>query len=977
MNSRHGVLFLLVVLFEGAVQADEPVANGEEALLSGTRQLIFEGKRAGEGYFSADGKRMVFQSERQDDNPFYQIYLMDLDTGDVDRISPGLGKTTCSWIHPRERKVLFASTHDDSEAEKKQEDELAFRASGQTRRYAWDYDENFELYEAGFDGGGIRRLTDARGYDAEGSWSPDGSLIAFASNRAAYSETLAPGDKETFERDPSFLMDIYLMNADGSKLRRLTDVKGYDGGPFFSPDGKRICWRRFSEDGARAEVFVMNIDGTDQRPITKLGAMSWAPYFHPSGDYLIFTTNLHGFANFELYLVDAAGEHEPVRVTYTDGFDGLPVFTPDGKGLAWTSNRTPNKTSQIFTAAWNDEAARTALGLASEAAPETLTLENPPDISANVPAVSAADIKRHIEYLASDYMEGRGTGTLGERRSTTYLSEVLESLGLRPAGDNGTYLQAFTFTAGVSLGQSNRLTVHGPDGEKTLEVDADWRPLAYTKTGPIDKSDVVFGGYGIVAPKSEEFEEYDSYVHLDVENKWVLMFRYMPENIMPEIRQHLSTHSSLRYKAMTARDLGAHGVIFVSGPNSKVANQLIELTFDASLGATSIGALCVTDAVVESWLEGSGKTLKSLQDELDGGEASMGFAIEGVSIEATIDIQQEERTGHNVLARLDAGDAAGKEAVVIGAHADHLGKGRTNTSLARDDEKEAIHYGADDNASGVAGVLEIAQYLVDAKASGSLEMKRDAIFALWSGEELGLLGSAHFAKTYGDKPEDQPLTPDIAVYLNMDMIGRLREKAVLQGTGSSSIWAREIEQRNVPVGLSVSLQDESYLPTDATSFYLREVPFLNAFTGAHEDYHSPRDTADKINYEGAEQIARFMALVARSLLTRDGAPDYLEAKRPENMEVRANLRAYLGTIPDYAESNVAGVKVSGVTKGAPSEKAGLKQGDIIVELAGKKIENIYDYTFAIEALKIGEEVTMTIVRGGEGMELKVTPGSRE
>ncbi len=977
MNARHGVLFLVWALFGAAIHADEANAGGEESLLTGTRQLIFEGKRAGEGYFSPDGKRMTFQSERQDDNPFYQIYLMDLETGDVNRVSTGLGKTTCSWIHPRDKKVLFASTHEDPEAKKKQEDELAFRASGQTRRYAWDYEEHYELYEAGFDGKNIQRLTNARGYDAEGSWSPDGSSIAFASNRAAYAEALSASDKETFERDPSFMMDIYLMNADGTNVRRLTDVKGYDGGPFFSPDGTKICWRRFSEDGVRAEVFVMNVDGTDQHPLTKLGAMSWAPYFHPSGDYLIFTTNIHGFANFELYLVDAAGKHDPVRVTHTDGFDGLPVFTPDGKGLAWTSNRTPNKTSQIFAAAWNDAAARGLLGLGLAGSTESITLENPPDISANLPAVSAADIKRHIEYLASDYMEGRGTGTLGERRSTTYLSEVMKSLGLHPAGDNGTYLQAFTFTAGVSLGQSNRLTIHAPAGEKSLAVDTDWRPLAYTKTGPIEKSGVVFGGYGIVAPKKDGFEEYDSYVHLDVENKWVVMFRYMPENITPEMRQHLATHSSLRYKAMTARDLGARGVIFVSGPNSKVSNQLIDLTFDASLGATSIGAICVTDAVAESWLAGTGNTLKSLQDELDGGQPSMGFAIAGVSIEAAIDIQQEERTGHNVLARLYAGDAIGNEAVVVGAHADHLGKGRTNTSLARDDENEAIHYGADDNASGVAGVLEIAQYLADAKASGSLAMKRDAIFALWSGEELGLLGANHFTKTYGDKPADQPLTPELAVYLNMDMIGRLRDNVVLQGIGSSSIWAREVEQRNAPVGLAVSLQDESYLPTDATSFYLRQVPFLNAFTGAHEDYHSPRDTADKINYPGTEQIARFMALVARSLLTRDDAPDYLEAKRPENMEVRANLRAYLGTIPDYAASDVAGVKVSGVTKGAPSETAGLKQGDIIVELAGKKIENIYDYTFAIEALKIGEEIKMVIMRVGERMELKVTPGSRE
>ena len=314
------------------------------------RQLTFEGRRAGESYFSADGRQMIFQSEREPGNPFFQIYLMNLESGDTQRISPGTGKTTCAWIHPQGDRVLFASTQEDPDAKLEQQQELEQRASGKERRYAWDYDLFYDIYEYDLAGRTYRPLTREKGYDAEGSWSPDGSLIAFASNRSAYEQQLTAEQQKAFELDPAWANEIYLMNADGSNVRRLTTTPGYDGGPFFSPDGKRICWRRFAENGATAEVMTMNIDGSDQRQLTKLGAMSWAPYFHPSGRYLIFTTNRHGFANFELYLVDAEAQHEPVRVTHTPGFDGLPVFSPDGSQLAWTAGRTVSGQSQIFMA---------------------------------------------------------------------------------------------------------------------------------------------------------------------------------------------------------------------------------------------------------------------------------------------------------------------------------------------------------------------------------------------------------------------------------------------------------------------------------------------------------------------------------------------------------------------------------------------------------------------------------------------------
>ena len=312
-------------------------AENEEVLLSGTRQLTFEGRRAGEGYFSSDGSKMVFQSEREEGNPFYQIYLMDLELGDIERGSPGMGKTTCAWIHPDGKRVLFASTHKDAQSEALQKAEFEERESGKARKYSWDYDEHYELYAFDSESGEYTNLTNTKGYDAEGAYSPDGSMIVFASHRQAYDGSMSEEDQKYFKLDKKFAMEIYVADADGSNVKRLTEVDGYDGGPFFSADGKKICWRRFDRKGLTAEIFTMNIDGTEQTQLTRIGAMSWAPYFHPSGEYLIFATNKHGFDNFELYLVDAAGEKDSVRVTGTQGIDGLPVVSPDGKQLSWTS----------------------------------------------------------------------------------------------------------------------------------------------------------------------------------------------------------------------------------------------------------------------------------------------------------------------------------------------------------------------------------------------------------------------------------------------------------------------------------------------------------------------------------------------------------------------------------------------------------------------------------------------------------------
>lgn len=932
-----------------------PETERSAELLGEASQLTLVGKRAGEGYFSADGKRLIFQSERRDDNPFYQIYVMDLTTGETRLLSPGSGKTTCSWLHPDGERFLFASTHDDPEAQQKQKDELEFRASGKTRRYSWDYDPTYEIYGGTLSGAAdaskMKNLTQTRGYDAEGSYSPDGTLIAFASNRRAYEEELSEEEAKRLEIDPSYFIDLYVMNADGSKVRRITDTPGYDGGPFFSPDGTRITWRRFNPKGTQAEIWTAEIDGSDAKQLTQLGAMSWAPFYHPSGDYLIFTTNKHGYGNFELYLVDARGAHAPVRVTEVEGFDGLPVFTPSGDELYWTSNRAGDK-GQIFRAAWNDAEARRRLGLpVNTAATERPAEPVPPSL------------ERDVAALVKPELEGRLTGTEGEEKAARWLAGRFRELGLE--APEGGYVQEFDFVAGVELGGDSALRVND---EKVIPKKG-FIPLAFSARGEFEPAPVVFAGYGIVAPQIDDQAAYDSYGDLDVEGKWVMMFRYKPADLDEARARHLDRFSMLRLKATAARDRGAKGILIVTGPRPKVERQLVPLSSDATQAGSGLAALSLHDSVAQTILDGAGRSLAELQDELDSGDDVAAFEIPGCSVSAAVDLRDRDAKGRNVIGRLPGTDES-LEPLLIGAHYDGQGRGQTGNSLAGTEEEGQIHPGADDNASGVATLLEIARQL-----SAGERPKRTVIFAGWSGEELGLLGSAKWAEERLGSPGKSERR--LIAALNLDMVGRLRELLVLNGTGSSPVWLPWLEELNARYRLPLRVRASSYLPTDATSFYVRGVPILSAFTGAHGEYHTPRDRASLLSFEGMARTADLFAALSARLANAEALPEYVESEAPEDRGGRRRFRVYLGTIPDYTQEGENGVKLTGVKPGAPAEAAGLTSGDVIVELAGKPIETIYDYVYALEVLKPGEETTVTVIRDGEKRTLKIVPGSRD
>ena len=832
---------LFAVFLTDKVQAQHAPSDGtdtspadESQFLSNIRQLTYDGKRAGEGYFSEDGNTLIFQSERELDNPFYQIYLLDLLTGDTHRVSSGVGKTTCAFFRPGTDEVLYASTHHDAFAKAKQEEELKFRASGKERRYSWDYDEKMDIFSANRDGSNLKQLTNAPGYDAEASYSPDGKRIVFCSLRNAYPKSqLSAKDLKQLEIDPAYFGEIYIMNADGSDQTQLTDSPGYDGGPFFTPDGQHIVWRHFTPDGSEADIYTMRIDGSNVRRLTDFDSMSWAPYFHPSGAYVIFASNKLGFSNFELYLVDGRGRHEPVRVTTTDGFDGLPVFSPDGSRLCWTSNRNSQEVSQLYLADWNHEAALKAV----TSAPRS---HNSPGHAVQTVAASESakktSIRQHIEFLADDVLEGRMTGSEGAKRAAAHIATHFEELGLKPVGDAGSYFQEFEFTAGRQIiSEENRFSitrqVHGTEQELEFSVEQDFQPLSFSRNGIVE-GEVVFVGYGLTVP-GELGEGYDAYAGLDVQDKIVVALRYVPESVEPERRQQLNRYAGLRYKAMQARERGAKAFLVVAGPNSPNAGQLIPLDFDSSLADSGIVAASISDTVVNALFVPSGKDLKEVQSGLDVENPHFvgQFSLPDVKINIVVSVEKVKKTDQNVIAMLPPSHLTDDpKYIVVGAHYDHIGYGEIG-SLARKGEEGQIHNGADDNASGTAVVLELAATLREASQEHPETFNRGVIFALWSGEELGLIGSTHFV--------NHPVVPleNVVAYVNFDMVGRLRDnKLILQGVGSSSVWTKLIEKRNVPIGFNLTLQTDPYLPTDVTAFYPKEVPVLSFFTGGHEDY---------------------------------------------------------------------------------------------------------------------------------------------
>jgi hypothetical protein len=568
--------------------------------------------------------------------------------------------------------------------------------------------------------------------------------------------------------------------------------------------------------------------------------------------------------------------------------------------------------------------------------------------------------------LASEKLEGRLAGSTGERLAAEYLASELKRLGARPLPGLTDFFHSFEFTAGTKDAGSTLTVQRSGSTPQAFLSTEHVQAMSFSDNAEVS-GPVVFAGYGLVVPDSQNFG-YDSFVGLDVKDKIVVVLRYFPEDADQKTRAILARYSDPRYKARAARQRGARGLIVVTGPRSPNAGATIPMSFDTALAGSGIVAASISGDAAKAMFSG-GKDLEAVQKELDSGNPHVsGFAIPDVTVTLKAAVQRETQRARNVVAYLPAsGPVTGVERpwIAIGAHYDHLGRGTHGNSLASKEETGRIHHGADDNASGTAAVLAIAETL------SKQPRRRHVLIGFWSAEEIGLIGSGAFV--------NKPPVPvaDLAAYLNFDMVGRMIDnRLTVQATGTSAAWPRLIEQANVAAGFDLVLQPDPYQPTDVASFNGAGVPALSFFTSTHTDYHRPSDTADKINYEDLDRVADFAATIVKRLGDTPEAPQFTKVGQATETGGRAGLRVFTGTIPDYA-TDVKGLLLGGVIGGGPAEKAGLQKGDVIVEIAGQSIANIYDYTFALELLKVGESVKIVFMRGTERRETSMIPAARK
>ena len=572
----------------------------------------------------------------------------------------------------------------------------------------------------------------------------------------------------------------------------------------------------------------------------------------------------------------------------------------------------------------------------------------------NNPEITSAEIQDHINYLASDELEGRMTGTPELYKAAEFLKNEFESYGLKPLF-NGSYFQEFPFMEKLELGDKNEfvtefVNVNSPGGRYS-KLEQEFIPLSFTDNQSIECK-VVFAGYGISARELE----YDDYAGIDVKDKIVVVFRNHPDMKSPHSK--FEQYSSLRYKTTNARDKGAKGIIFVN-TSDKTEDPLIELRYDNAAKITGISAVQVKRSALGFI------SLSDLQNQIDSTLKPKSFIVEEnqLTIGLSTEVNEVKGTSVNVGAYLDAGNEKFKdEYLVLGAHFDHLGWGGQNSLYMGE---PSIHNGADDNASGTSGLLELAEKFASIKN----QLDRKIVFVAFSGEELGLLGSSYVVNNF-----PIPIENDITM-INMDMIGRLNDKndLIVYGTGTSSKWKNILDDKN-EYDLNLTFNDEGFGPSDHSSFYGKKVPVLFFFTGTHSDYHKPSDDADKINAAGQEKVLKYVYDVALTIVNSETRPDYISVERKDTGQM-TGTKVYVGTVPDFA-GEVDGYKLGGVTDGSPAAKAGLQAGDIITQFGDKKISNIYDFTYALGNYVPGDKVKVLVKRGEEELTFDIELGSR-
>jgi hypothetical protein len=569
--------------------------------------------------------------------------------------------------------------------------------------------------------------------------------------------------------------------------------------------------------------------------------------------------------------------------------------------------------------------------------------------AASTPSADSRRYLSDIKALTTPAMEGRGDGTRGLTRASHLIQDRFKSLGLQPAGTN-SYLQPFIVITGARMNGTNRFTVETGEQKRELKPEQDFVPFSFSASGSAS-GPIVFVGYGASA---DEFQ-YDDYAGIDVKDKIVVVLRYEPPLFASKSGDHgLTQHSQLITKAINARNHGAKAIVLVNGKLGDGEDDLLT-RFGSVSGPENAGILFVQvkNAVADAWLKGAGKSLADVQKEINDSGKPAPFALPGnESVSLTVNIENTRATVSNVLAYLPGKTS---EYVIIGAHYDHLGRGNFD-SLAPSQIGQ-IHPGADDNASGTAGVLELARLLAPQKG----QLQRGILFASFAGEELGLLGSAEWVKQ-----PTLPLEKAVAM-LNMDMIGRIRDdKIYIGGVGTGSSLKSLVEDAQSKSGFKVEYSAGGYAASDHTSFVTKKIPVLFFFSGLHSDYHKPSDTWEKINPDAAARLLDLVSAIGVGLANSQQRPDFVAVReeQPGGRGGGGGYGPYFGSIPDFGQVE-NGVKFSDVRPGSPAEKAGLKPGDVLIQFGDKPIKNLYDFTDALRRSKVGDVVEVKVVRDGQ------------
>jgi aminopeptidase YwaD len=582
---------------------------------------------------------------------------------------------------------------------------------------------------------------------------------------------------------------------------------------------------------------------------------------------------------------------------------------------------------------------------------------------------SATEYLGYVKFLASPEMRGRASGSPELEKAASFISEKFRSMNLQPLTRDG-YYQDFEVTASARLGSQNKMSYSSGRHKTKLKVQEDFVPLNLSTTGHI-AGEVVFAGYGITAPEYN----YDDYAGLDAKDKIVLVLRHEPQEFDDKSvfeGKVYTVHAQIFSKAVNAKMHGAKAVLMINDavahPND--TDQLDKFGTTAGPANAGIEFVQLKTEVADKWLALAGKNLAAIEASIDKDLHPQSLALPAsLTLDLDIDIKREVKTVHNVGAYLP-GETS--EYAIIGAHYDHLGLGEQFSlapSLAG-----TVHPGADDNASGTAGVLELAQWF-----SKQPKRQRGILFLTFAGEELGLLGSSYYA--------NHPALPleNAVVMINMDMIGRVRDhKVYVGGVGTGTSFAALLKDATARHEFQTDITERGgYGSSDHTSFTAKHVPVLFFFSGLHADYHKPSDTWDKIDAPNTVRLLDLIADVTDHLT--DGSPraQFVRVVEPQPAgEVASHtgtVSGYgpdFGSIPDFTEIP-NGVRFADIRPGSPAAKAGLKAGDILTEFDGKQIQNLYDFTYALRAKKPGQEVLVKVLRGTETIEAKVLLTARK